>query len=103
MKTCLEGSPFLAVQVDWQITDTPVRISRCYWSNWSCSRRSRTRSNPFRPALCAKAAFESPKVAAHGDFASMAAMQLAKPLDRKPRNLAEELSAALLTTPAFGQ
>ncbi|MDP9914160.1 arginyl-tRNA synthetase [Variovorax boronicumulans] len=55
------------------------------------------------PGAGAKAAFESPKVAAHGDFASTAAMQLAKPLGRKPRELAEELSAALLATPAFGQ
>jgi len=57
----------------------------------------------FSPGAGAKAAFESPKVAAHGDFASTAAMQLAKPLGRKPRELAEELSAALRATPAFGQ
>ncbi|RZL85981.1 MAG: arginine--tRNA ligase [Variovorax sp.] len=55
------------------------------------------------PGAGAKAAFESPKVAAHGDFASTAAMQLAKPLQRKPRELAEELSAALRATPAFTQ
>ncbi|MCR8958263.1 arginine--tRNA ligase [Variovorax sp. S2] len=55
------------------------------------------------PGAGSKAAFESPKVAAHGDFASTAAMQLAKPLGRKPRELAEELSAALLATPVFGQ
>ena len=55
------------------------------------------------PGAGAKAAFESPKVAAHGDFASTAAMQLAKPLQRKPRELAEQLSAALLATPSFGQ
>lgn len=55
------------------------------------------------PGAGAKAAFESPKVAAHGDFASTAAMQLAKPLQRKPRELAEQLSAALLATPAFGR
>ncbi len=55
------------------------------------------------PGAGAKAAFESPKVAAHGDFASTAAMQLAKPLQRKPRELAEQLSAALLATTAFGQ
>jgi len=57
----------------------------------------------FSPGAGLKAAFESPKVAAHGDFASNAAMQLAKPLGRKPRELAEELSAALLATPAFAQ
>ena len=57
----------------------------------------------FSPGAGLKAAFESPKVAAHGDFASNAAMQLAKPLGRKPRELAEELSAALLATPAFVQ
>jgi arginyl-tRNA synthetase len=55
------------------------------------------------PGAGSKAAFESPKVAAHGDFASTAAMQLAKPLGRKPRELAEQLSTALLATPAFSQ
>jgi len=55
------------------------------------------------PGAGSKAAFESPKVAAHGDFASTAAMQLAKPLQRKPRELAEELSAALQATRAFTQ
>ena len=57
----------------------------------------------FSSGAGVKAAFESPKVAAHGDFASTAAMQLAKPLGRKPRELADELSAALLGTPAFAQ
>ncbi|MEJ8857646.1 arginine--tRNA ligase [Variovorax robiniae] len=57
----------------------------------------------FLPGASAKAIFESPKVAAHGDFASTAAMQLAKPLQRKPRELAEQLSAALMATPAFAQ
>lgn len=51
----------------------------------------------------AKAAFESPKVAAHGDLACTAAMQLAKPMGRKPRELAEDISAALRATPAFQQ
>ncbi len=49
----------------------------------------------------AKAAFESPKVAAHGDLATTAAMQLAKPLKRNPRQLAEELCAALLADTAY--
>ncbi|MBT2321031.1 arginine--tRNA ligase [Variovorax paradoxus] len=57
----------------------------------------------FSPGAGAKAAFESPKVAAHGDFASTAAMQLAKPLARKPRELAEDISTALRATPAFAQ
>src|SRR5690349_8150240 len=48
-----------------------------------------------------KAAFESPKVAAHGDFASTAAMQLAKPLKQNPRQVAESLKAALLAMPAY--
>ncbi|MDM0027905.1 arginine--tRNA ligase [Variovorax saccharolyticus] len=55
------------------------------------------------PGAGSKAAFESPKVAAHGDFASTAAMQLAKPLQRKPRELAEQLAAALQATPAFAR
>ncbi len=49
----------------------------------------------------AKAAFESPKVAAHGDLATTAAMQLAKPLKRNPRQLAQELCAALLADAAY--
>jgi arginyl-tRNA synthetase len=49
----------------------------------------------------AKAAFESPKVAAHGDLATTAAMQLAKPLKRNPRQLAEELRDALLAQDAY--
>ncbi len=57
----------------------------------------------FSPGTGAKAAFESPKVAAHGDFASTAAMQLARPLARKPRELADDISAALQATPAFRQ
>jgi arginyl-tRNA synthetase len=49
----------------------------------------------------AKAAFESPKVAAHGDLATTAVMQLAKPLKRNPRQLAEELRDALLADVAY--
>jgi arginyl-tRNA synthetase len=53
------------------------------------------------PGAGDKAAFESPKVAAHGDLATTAAMQLAKPLKQNPRQLAEQLCAALRATPAF--
>ncbi len=49
----------------------------------------------------ARAAFESPKVAAHGDLACTAAMQLAKALKQNPRQLGQALREALLTTPAF--
>ena len=49
------------------------------------------------PGSGAKAAFESPKVAAHGDLATTAAMQLAKPLKLNPRQLAENLKAELLS------
>ena len=55
------------------------------------------------PGAGAKAAFESPKVAAHGDFASTAAMQLAKPLKLNPRQVAESLREALLTAPSYAQ
>ena len=48
-----------------------------------------------------RAAFESPKVAAHGDLACTAAMQLAKALKQNPRQLSETLRTALLLTPAF--
>ena len=53
------------------------------------------------PGAGDKAAFESPKVAAHGDFACTAAMQLAKPLKQNPRQTAEALRALLLLSPAF--
>jgi arginyl-tRNA synthetase len=55
------------------------------------------------PGAGAKAAFESPKVAVHGDLATTAAMQLAKPLKCNPRQLAENLRTALLVTPAFSR
>ena len=48
-----------------------------------------------------RAAFESPKVAAHGDLACTAAMQLAKGLKQNTRQLSETLRSALLATPAF--
>jgi arginyl-tRNA synthetase len=54
------------------------------------------------PGAGAKAQFESPKVAAHGDLATTAAMQLAKPLKTNPRQLAENLRGGLLATDAFG-
>lgn len=53
------------------------------------------------PGAGAKAAFESPKVAAHGDFAVTAAMQLAKPLKLNPRAVGEQLRAALLAQPPY--
>ena len=53
------------------------------------------------PGAGAKAIFESPKVAAHGDLATTVAMQLAKPLKLNPRQLAENLKAALLATTSF--
>ena len=55
------------------------------------------------PGSNAVAAFESPKQAAHGDFACTAAMQLAKPLKANPRELATRLIAALQAKPAFQQ
>ena len=53
------------------------------------------------PGAGDKAAFESPKVAAHGDLACTAAMQLAKQLKQNPRQLADALRANLLVQPAF--
>ncbi|RPE66781.1 arginyl-tRNA synthetase [Tibeticola sediminis] len=53
------------------------------------------------PGAAARAAFELPKVAAHGDLACTAAMQLAKPLKRNPRELGEALRERLLATPEF--
>jgi arginyl-tRNA synthetase len=53
------------------------------------------------PGAGAKAAFESPKVAAHGDLATTAAMQLAKPLKQNPRQVAEQICTALRANRAF--
>lgn len=55
------------------------------------------------PGAGARAAFENPKVAAHGDFACTAAMQLAKPLKANPRALGEQLKTALEATAVFQQ
>jgi arginyl-tRNA synthetase len=45
-------------------------------------------------------AFESPKQASHGDLACTAAMQLARPLKKNPRELAQALISALQRRPA---
>ena len=55
------------------------------------------------PGAGDKAAFESPKVAAHGDFACTAAMQLAKGLKQNPRQVAEALKALLQVNPVYDQ
>ena len=55
------------------------------------------------PGAGSKAVFESPKVAAHGDLATTAAMQLAKPLKLNPRQLAETLRTELLAAAAFAR
>ncbi len=47
------------------------------------------------PGAAVPAAFESPKQAAHGDLAVTAAMQLAKPLKKNPREVAQGLVEAL--------
>ena len=52
------------------------------------------------PHSAVRPAFESPKQAAHGDLACTAAMQLARPLKKNPRELAQALIAALRTRPA---
>ena len=55
----------------------------------------------LHPESVARAVFETPKVASHGDLATTAAMQLAKPLRLPPRQVAETLCAALQQRPAF--
>jgi arginyl-tRNA synthetase len=52
------------------------------------------------PASPLKAAFESPKLVAHGDLACTSAMQLAKPLKKNPREVAQALISALERQPA---
>ena len=55
------------------------------------------------PGAADKAVLESPKVAAHGDWACTAAMQLAKTLKCNPRQLAEDLRTRLAAQPAVAQ
>ena len=52
------------------------------------------------PHATLSAAFESPRQAAHGDLACTAAMQLAKPLRKNPREVAQALIDALQRQPA---
>ena len=52
------------------------------------------------PGTAFEPAFESPKQAAHGDFAVTAAMQLARGLKRNPRELATLMVDALRAQPA---
>ncbi len=47
------------------------------------------------PGTAVLAGFESPKLAAHGDLACTTALQLAKTLGRPPRDVAQDLIAAL--------
>lgn len=53
------------------------------------------------PGSASLATLEVPKVAAHGDWACTAAMQIAKSLKANPRQLAQQLVAALQAQPAF--
>jgi arginyl-tRNA synthetase len=55
------------------------------------------------PGCGVPAAFELPKQAAHGDLACTAAMQLAKPLKKNPREFAQALIDALRRQPAVQQ
>lgn len=53
------------------------------------------------PGASARAVFEQPKAAAHGDLAITAALQLAKPLGTNPRAIAQTLVERLQAQPAF--
>jgi arginyl-tRNA synthetase len=53
------------------------------------------------PGAGARASFETPKSAAHGDLATNAAMQSAKPLKLNPRQLAESLKTALMAQASY--
>ncbi|TSE35637.1 arginine--tRNA ligase [Tepidimonas charontis] len=60
-----------------------------------------TELQALHPGAGARAAFEQPKVAAHGDLAITAALQLAKPLGKPPRDVAQTLLQRLQAQPAF--
>ena len=54
------------------------------------------------PDTPVEAAFELPRQAAHGDLAITCAMQLARPLKKNPRELAQALVAAMQRQPEVG-
>ena len=54
------------------------------------------------PDTPVEAAFEQPRQAAHGDLAITCAMQLARPLKKNPRELAQALVAAMQRQPEVG-
>ncbi len=60
-----------------------------------------TALSELAPDAAPTAAFESPKQAAHGDFAITAAMQLSRSLKKNPREIAQALVAALQRQGAF--
>lgn len=55
------------------------------------------------PGISVPVVFEAPKVAAHGDLACTAALQLAKPLAQNPRQVGQSLSDALMRQAAVQQ
>src|SRR5687768_6391962 len=55
------------------------------------------------PGATVPVAFESPKQASLGDLASTAALQLAKPLKKNPREVAQALIDALNRQPAVAR
>src|SRR6185295_17068302 len=57
------------------------------------------KARQIAPNVVVDALVERPKNPAHGDLSSNIAMQLAKPLGRKPRDIAQELAVA--ATPAL--
>ena len=59
--------------------------------------------NSMSPDTRLLASFEKPKLAAHGDLAITAAMQLARPLKANPRQLAQQLLDRLLAHPEYQQ
>ena len=59
--------------------------------------------NSMSPDTRLLASFEKPKLAAHGDLAITAAMQLARPLKANPRQLAQQLLDRLQAHPEYQQ
>lgn len=55
------------------------------------------------PDAAVRAAFETPKVPEHGDFAITAAMQLSRSLRQNPRQVGEALKARLLADPVYAR
>jgi arginyl-tRNA synthetase len=103
----MAGAAVMALRTAWEYRraqpglGTPKsRILHMIQAKQELLRALATAVAQVAPGAAYAPAFESPKQATHGDLAITAAMQLAKPARRNPRELATQLVEALKAEPA---